>query len=118
MPKVSVIVPTFNRAALLKETIASILVQSFPDFELIVVDNESTDETESVVHSFRDERIRYFRHPNGGIVAVTGTSAWQRRTESIWPSAMTMTSGCRQNLPASSKLSHRMWDWDWCAPMR
>lgn len=70
MPKVSVIVPTFNRAAILRETLGSILCQTFPDFELIVVDNESTDGTEAVVRSFADPRIRYFRHANGGIVAV------------------------------------------------
>jgi glycosyltransferase involved in cell wall biosynthesis len=70
MPTVSVIVPTFNRAAILKETLDSILAQTFPDFELIVVDNESTDDTEALVRSFNDGRIRYFRHPNGGVVAV------------------------------------------------
>lgn len=70
VPAVSVIVPTFNRAAILRETLASILSQTFADFELIVVDNESTDATEAAVRSIPDRRIRYFRHPNGGVVAV------------------------------------------------
>ena len=68
--KVSVIVPTYNRAHLVTETIDSILGQTFGDFELIVVDNYSTDNTENVIKSYTDERIRYFKHKNNGIIAV------------------------------------------------
>ena len=68
--KVSVIVPTFNRAHMVTETIDSILNQTFNDFELIVVDNCSSDNTEAVIKAYTDERIRYFKHDNGGIVAV------------------------------------------------
>ena len=68
--KVSVIVPTYNRAHLVTETIDSILAQTFKDFELIVVDNESSDNTEEVIKSYTDRRIRYFRHQNNGLVAV------------------------------------------------
>jgi glycosyltransferase involved in cell wall biosynthesis len=70
MVKVSVIVPTYNRAHLVTETIDSILSQTFRDFELIIVDNESVDNTEEVIKSYRDERIRYFKHQNNGIIAV------------------------------------------------
>jgi len=70
LPKVSVIVTTYNRAHMVTETIDSILNQTFKDFELIVVDNESTDETEEVIQSFTDERVRYFKHQNNGVVAV------------------------------------------------
>jgi len=52
------------------ETIDSILNQTFKDFELIVVDNESVDNTEEVVKSYADKRIRYFKHQNNGIIAV------------------------------------------------
>lgn len=68
--KVSVIVPTYNRAHIITEAIDSILNQTFEDFELIVVDNESTDNTEEVIKSYADERIRYFKHQNNGVVAV------------------------------------------------
>jgi glycosyltransferase involved in cell wall biosynthesis len=68
--KVSIIVPTYNRAHLVMETIDSILAQTVKDFELIVVDNESTDNTEEVIKSYTDERIKYFRHQNNGLVAV------------------------------------------------
>jgi len=68
--KVSIIVPTYNRAHLVTETIDSILAQTVKDFELIVVDNESTDNTEEVIKSYTDGRIRYFQHQNNGLVAV------------------------------------------------
>ena len=58
-PTVSVIIPTYNRAALLGRSIRSVLEQSYTDFELIVVDDGSTDETAGVVAGFRDGRIRY-----------------------------------------------------------
>ncbi|RYE22899.1 MAG: glycosyltransferase [Sphingobacteriaceae bacterium] len=58
-PLVTVLVPTYNRASFLKETIDSVLVQNFIDFELLVVDNYSTDNTYDVVHSYSDPRIRY-----------------------------------------------------------
>jgi len=62
--KVSVMVLTFNRSKLLKETIDSILNQTFKDFEIIVVDNYSTDNTEEVVKSYNDNRIKYFKNKN------------------------------------------------------
>jgi len=58
----SVCIPTCNRANLLREAIESVLGQTFPDFELIVADNASSDNTRSVVRSFRDPRIRYVAH--------------------------------------------------------
>ena len=70
MMKVSVIVTTFNRAHMVTEAIDSILNQTFEDFELIVVDNCSSDDTEEVIKAYSDERIRYFKHDNGGIIAV------------------------------------------------
>lgn len=60
-PTVSVCIPTFNRAGMLREAIASVLGQTWQDFELIICDNASEDETEAVVKSFADKRIAY--HP-------------------------------------------------------
>lgn len=67
---VSVVVLTFNRKNMLKETINSILSQTFKDFELILVDNCSTDGTEDFVLSYSDPRIKYFKNQNNGIIAV------------------------------------------------
>lgn len=69
-PLVSVVVPTNNREALLRETVASILAQDLASIELIVVDNESTDGTREYLGGMAEPRIRHFRNANGGIVAV------------------------------------------------
>ena len=58
MPTVSVIVPNYNHAPFLRQRIESILGQTFQDFELILLDDCSTDDTVAVVSSFSDERIR------------------------------------------------------------
>lgn len=59
---VSVIIPTYNRADLLREAIESVLNQTYENFELLVLDNCSPDHTSDVVASFRDHRIKYLRH--------------------------------------------------------
>ena len=69
-PKVSVIVTTYNREEYLKETIQSILDQTYKDFELIVVDNFSNYDFFKVIEEFRDSRIRPFQNANNGIIAV------------------------------------------------
>lgn len=65
-PLVSIITPIFNRAHYIGETICSVLAQTYPNFELLVVDNGSTDNTREVVSSFADPRIRYFHQENSG----------------------------------------------------
>lgn len=65
-PLVSVILPTYNRGHLLRESIFSVLNQTYRNFELIVVDDGSTDETASVVAAIADSRIRYVYQQNGG----------------------------------------------------
>src|SRR5262245_50428881 len=62
--RVSVCVPTYNRSRYLREAIESALVQTFADFELLVVDNCSTDDTPEVAAAFaaRDRRVRYVRN--------------------------------------------------------
>ena len=74
MPRVSVIVPTYNRLNTLKRAIQSVLDQTCQDFEIIVVDDASTESPEKLVHFFKDSRIRYFRHPkNKGANAARNT---------------------------------------------
>lgn len=62
IPSVSVIIPTFNRSSLLNRSISSVLDQTYQDFEIIVVDDASSDNTENVVRSLVDPRIRYIKH--------------------------------------------------------
>lgn len=66
MPAVSVIIPTYNRASMLGEAIESVLDQTYSDFEIIVVDDGSTDDTQQVVKAFDDTRIRYVFQENRG----------------------------------------------------
>ncbi len=64
-PLVSIVLPTYNRAAVLPHAIASVLAQNYQHFELIIVDDNSPDETRAVVDSFQDPRIRYVKNdPN------------------------------------------------------
>src|SRR5476651_1100120 len=62
MARVTAIITTFNRAHFVGEAIASVLAQTYPDFELLILDNSSADDTEEVVCAFTDPRIRYVRH--------------------------------------------------------
>lgn len=68
-PAVSVIVPAYNSAPFLAETLRSALAQTYRDFELIVINDGSTDKTEEVIAEFRD-RIVYLKQPNRGVMAA------------------------------------------------
>jgi hypothetical protein len=61
-PVVSVIIPTYNAEAFLAETIQSVLDQTYTNFELIVVDDASTDQTRTIVQMFDDPRIKFIQH--------------------------------------------------------
>lgn len=65
----SIILPTYQRAYCIRETISSVVNQTCEDWELIVVDNYSTDETEEYVKSFGDARIRFIQINNDGVIA-------------------------------------------------
>jgi glycosyltransferase involved in cell wall biosynthesis len=68
-PSLSVIMPVYNRAAYLKQSIESVLNQSFRDFEFIIIDDGSNDGSVDIIQSFKDERIRFYRNSeNRGIV--------------------------------------------------
>jgi len=74
MPKVSVIIPTYNRAKLLKRAIQSVLNQTYQDYEIIIVDDGSTDNTQDLVNNINDRRLRYIRHDvNRGEAAARNT---------------------------------------------
>jgi glycosyltransferase involved in cell wall biosynthesis len=67
MPTVSVIIPTYNRRDRLSQAIASVLAQTWTDFEVLVVDDQSPDDTGAFVGGLGDSRIRYLRmERNGG----------------------------------------------------
>ncbi|HEY9888470.1 MAG TPA: glycosyltransferase family A protein, partial [Candidatus Obscuribacterales bacterium] len=68
MPKISVIVPTYNAENTIEETIQSVLQQTFTDFELLVINDGSTDKTLEVLANIQDSRLQVLTFPNGGVV--------------------------------------------------
>jgi glycosyltransferase involved in cell wall biosynthesis len=73
VPKVSVIIPTFNRKHVVVQAIESVLAQTLGDFEILVVDDGSTDGTQQAVADIRDDRIKYIQKTNGGISSARNT---------------------------------------------
>src|SRR6059058_3320007 len=67
--KISIIMPTYNRAAYIGETIRSILTQTYQNWELIIIDDGSEDNTEDLVKRIGDERINFYK---AGRIAVNG----------------------------------------------
>src|SRR4051812_24472999 len=80
---VSIIIPTYNRAAYLGAAIASVRAQTFADWELIVVDDGSTDETAAMLDELSDPRIRVLRIGHSGSESIT-RNAGLRLAEGEW----------------------------------
>ena len=72
-PRVSVIIPAYNQAQYLGEAIRSVLAQTFTNFELIVVDDGSTDSTASIVTKYKDPRLHYINQINKGLPEARNT---------------------------------------------
>jgi len=70
-PLVSVIMPTYNHAQFIGEAIDSVLNQTYRNFELIIIDNYSEDDTEEIVLSYKDDRIKYLKFRNNGVIAAS-----------------------------------------------
>ncbi|RYZ85203.1 MAG: glycosyltransferase, partial [Proteobacteria bacterium] len=75
---VSVLIPSYNHAAFISETIQSILAQTYQNFEIIIVDDGSKDHTEEVVNRFVDSRIRYFPFSHNKGAAEANSEAVRR----------------------------------------
>lgn len=93
MAQASVILPTYNRATTLPRAIDSVLAQTFSDFELIIVDDASTDATPQVVSRYDDPRIEFLRHEtnrgapaarNTGIEASEGEYVFLLDSDDAW----------------------------------
>lgn len=75
MPFFSIIIPAYNRAHTIGRTLESVLQQTFAQFEVVVVDDGSADDTKSVVAAFNDSRIRYVYQHNQGVCVARNTGA-------------------------------------------
>lgn len=83
-PTVSIILPTYNREKLISFAIQSVLNQTCSDFELIIVDDGSQDNTTNLVSKFNDSRIRYIHHyQNAGVSAARNTGIEQAKGQYI-----------------------------------
>lgn len=92
-PLVSVIIPTYNRAQLVRRAIESVLQQTYDHLEMIVVDDASKDNTQEVINGISDLRLRYIRHQtnlggaisrNTGIDAATGEYLAFLDSDDVW----------------------------------
>lgn len=69
-PEISVIVPIYNGARYLRQTLDALLAQSFTNFELLAIDDGSTDDSAEIVRSYQDDRIVLFQKVNGGLCST------------------------------------------------
>jgi len=82
IPLVSVIIPSYNRAHYIKETIDSILAQTYKNFEIIVIDDGSSDNTREVLEAYKD-RISYFYQENQGVASTRNRGVEEARGEYV-----------------------------------
>jgi glycosyltransferase involved in cell wall biosynthesis len=83
MPKISIIIPTYNSEDTIKETVASVQQQSFTDWELIIIDDGSLDNTIDVVKNIAEPRIKLFVYENGGVGTARNRGITQATGEFI-----------------------------------
>jgi len=70
MPKISVVIPLYNKGFIISETLNSVLAQTFTDFEVVIVNDGSTDNSFEIVSQFSDNRIQLFQQENKGAAAA------------------------------------------------
>ncbi len=113
MPEITVAILTYNRVKYLTPAIESVLKQTFTDFELLILDNSSTDNTESLVKSFSDQRIRYIKHPpvspgvarNIGLENAKGKYVGYLDDDDIWlPEKLASQLAAFQSSPETTAL--------------
>lgn len=90
---ISIIMPVYNREQTVKQSVESVLAQSYSHFEMIIVDDASTDQTAEVIKEIDDQRIRYIKHTenrgacaarNTGILAAEGNWIAFQDSDDIW----------------------------------
>jgi len=115
-PLVSIIMPTYNRARLVGRAVDSVLAQTYRNFEFIIVDDASTDETAQVIASIADDRIRFFRNDarrgaafsrNVGIRAATGQYIGFQDSDDEWnPDKLARQMAALANTPADVGVAY------------
>ncbi len=83
MPYFSIVIPVFNKEKFVTHTIKSVLEQSFSDYEIIIVNDGSTDNSEAKILEFKDDRIRYFSKKNEGVSKARNFGIEQAKADFI-----------------------------------
>lgn len=81
---ISVVIPLYNKEKSIENTIKSVLAQSYSNFEIVVIDDGSTDESAMVVHNISDTRIRYIYQKNQGVSAARNRGVSESKGEWIF----------------------------------
>ncbi|MHC4644170.1 MAG: glycosyltransferase [Planctomycetota bacterium] len=82
-PLVSVIMPAYNAAGYIQAAIESVLIQNYRNFEIVAVDDGSTDNTKEIIGSFKDDKIKYFYKENGGASSARNLAIKESRGEFV-----------------------------------
>lgn len=85
MPVFSVGIPTYNRKSYLEKAVCSVLEQTFPDWELIIVDDGSNDGTGNLISAYKDKRIKYIYQQNKGVASARNRCILKSKGEYICP---------------------------------
>lgn len=80
-PLVSIVIPVYNGSNYVREAIDSALAQTYKNIEIIIVNDGSTDNTEELIKSYKDKRIRYFKKENGGVSTALNLGIKKMRGE-------------------------------------
>lgn len=83
MPKFSVVIAVFNKEKYIADTLKSVLAQTFTDFEVVILNDGSTDKSEAEILKFKDPRIRYFSKENSGASAARNFTIQEAKSEYI-----------------------------------
>ncbi len=83
MPFFSIIIPLFNKENFIENTLESVLKQSFSDFEVLIINDGSTDTSEEKALAFKDERIKYYLKKNGGVSSARNFGIEKAQSEYI-----------------------------------
>lgn len=83
MTAISIVIPLYNKAAYIKRALASVYAQTFTDYEVVIVDDGSTDDGPELVRRESDPRVRLLAQPNGGVSAARNTGIAAARGELV-----------------------------------
>lgn len=114
MPFLSIIIPVYNKERFLQKTLQSVLDQTFNDFEIIIVDDGSTDASKLVINQFSDARIHYFHQENSGAAAARNLGISKATSDYLafldaddywYPNCLSQFYSMIQNFPAQKIFS-------------